>query len=93
MDMRSVYYVFHTEWSDDRGLFFAQRYDFKQASEARNAHNGSLRFLWAEGKQNPSVSALYAITVDTDEKTGRAKIYGRDLIQEGQSLNFREPAV
>lgn len=88
--MRTVYYAFHSQWVDDRGMFFAQRYDFAQSSEARNAHNGARQFFWAEGKNSASVSALYQITVDTDEKTGRATIFGRDQIQPGKSKDAVE---
>lgn len=83
MTMQNIKYVFYAEWVEDAGQFFADRHDFTNVTDARNGHNAALKFLWATDKQEPNVSDLFAITTDSDDKTGHARVHSRVTIQTG----------
>jgi hypothetical protein len=93
MDMKTIQYRFHTEWCEDAGQFYAHRHDFDRVSDARNAHRAALAFDWANGKQRPSVSDLYAVTIDKDETTGRTSVFGTDPIQDGARRQSRQSVM
>jgi hypothetical protein len=90
MDMREIRYQFHTEWCEDAGQFYAALHEFDASTDARKAHGAALGFLWATGKLRPSVSDLFAITVDKDPTTGRSQTYARDTIANGQTRASRQ---
>jgi hypothetical protein len=93
MDMKQLRYRFHTEWCENAGQFYGDRHDFDRVSDARNAHNAALAFAWATDKLRPSVSDLYAVTIDKDETTGRTSVYGTDSIQDGARREFRQASM
>jgi hypothetical protein len=53
-------YYFHSLWRED-GKMFASRYDWQPTDleAARKAHDGSMTFMWAQGKQQCQVSSLF----------------------------------
>ena len=80
--MRKIVYEFHQEWVADKGQLYAERFAFEASSDARKAHSGAKSFLWAKDKARPSVTDLYAMTVDVDEG-GRGRIVSTDIIADG----------
>jgi len=80
--MRKIVYEFHQEWCETEGQFYAERFAFEASSEARKAHSGAKQFLWASGKARPSVTDLYAVTMDVDEG-GRGRTVSSDIIADG----------
>lgn len=82
--MRQIRYQFHTEWSAPEGQLYAQPHYFEAAGEARKAHSGAMDFHWAADRDRPSVSDLYAVTLDTDDATGRSVAVSRDIIADGR---------
>ena len=80
--MRKLEYKFSNEWVEERGQLYSEAYYFETSSEARKAHAGAKQFHWAVGKRRPSVSDLYAMTVDTDG-SGKGRLVSTDIIANG----------
>ena len=80
--MRKLVYKFCTEWVEEQGQLYSDAHYFEASSEARKAHAGAKQFLWAGGKARPSVTDLYAMTVDTDE-SGKGRLVSTDIIADG----------
>lgn len=80
--MRKILYEFHQEWVADKGQLYAERFAFVVSSNARKAHSEAKTFLWAKDKARPSVTDLYALTMDVDEG-GRGRIVSTDIIADG----------
>ena len=82
--MRQIRYTFHTEWCADEGQLYADAHHFDAAGEARSAHKNAMEFHWAGDKARPSVTDLYAVTLDTDDATGKSVAVSRDIIADGK---------
>ena len=82
--MRQIRYQFHTEWCADKGQLYSHPHYFEVAGDARNAHSGAMEFHWAKEYLRPSVTDLYAVTLDIDDATGRSMAVSRDIIADGK---------
>ncbi|HEY7821757.1 MAG TPA: hypothetical protein VIG24_02930 [Acidimicrobiia bacterium] len=81
--MLQTRYEFWHEWVLKTGQLYADAHHFDTVADARKSHASALAFDWAAGKHRPSVSDLYAITMDRDESSGRARLNGRVAIAHG----------
>ena len=82
--MRLIKYVFHNEWCADQGQLYSEMFEFETAGDARKAHKGAMEFHWATDRNRPSVTDLYAITLDKDDISGRSVAVSRDIIADGK---------
>ena len=60
MDRQPLGYYFHTTWRED-GKLFATRHDYtpSEGTQVKKAHDGAMTYLWAQGKHDSQVSAIY----------------------------------
>jgi len=86
--MESTRYECWHEWVDDAGRLYADPHHFDTLGDAKRAHSGALTFAWAAGKERPSVSDLYAVTMTRDESDpkARARLSSRVSVAKGKRL-------